>query len=118
VLAAGGNDGNTLLHGYATSAESYVPSRGLWTTTGSLNVARDNRTATLLANGEVLVAGGTNYNGTLAEAELYNPSTGLWSTTGSMNTARAGRLATLLEGGQVLVVGGDSTGASTEFYTP
>jgi len=118
VLVAGGNDVNGL-HGYASSAELYNPSTGLWTTTGSMNVARLSHTATLLANGEVLVAGGRTYApGPLAEAELYNPSTGVWTTTGSMNTARAGHTGTLLQNGQVLVAGGDSTGTSAELYTP
>ena len=119
VLAAGGNDGNAPLHGYATSAELYALSTGKWTGTGSLNVARDNHTATLLANGEVLVAGGTNYNGTLSEAELYNSFTAVWTTTGRMNTARAGQTATLLQNGQVLVVGGNTgTVTTAELYTP
>ena len=34
---------------------------GSWTATGSLNIARSFHTATLLLNGRVLVAGGTNY---------------------------------------------------------
>ena len=119
VLAAGGNDGNAPQHGYATSAELYDPSTGQWTTTGSLNIARDSHTATLLPNGEVLVAGGGNYNGTLTEAELYNPFTGIWTPTGSMNTARAGHTATLLQNGQVLVVGGNTgTVTTAELYTP
>jgi N-acetylneuraminic acid mutarotase len=119
VLAAGGNDGNAQLHGYATSSELYDTSTGKWTTTGSLNVARDSHTATLLANGKVLVAGGTNYNGTLTEAELYDIFTTIWTTTGNMNTARAGHFATLLLNGQVLVVGGDiGTVTTAELYTP
>src|SRR6266851_5028299 len=118
VLVAGGNDANGL-HGYASSAELYDPSTGKWTTTGSMNISRLYHTATLLANGEVLVAGGRTYApGPLAEAELYNPSTGAWTTTGSMNTARAGHTGTLLQNGHVLVAGGDSTGTSAELYTP
>jgi len=118
VLVAGGNDVNGL-HGYASSAELYNPSTGLWTTTGSMNVARLSHTATLLTNGEVLVAGGRTYApGSLAEVELYNPSTGAWTTTGNMNTARAGHTGTLLQNGQVLVAGGDSTGTGAELYTP
>ena len=119
VLAAGGNDANGF-HGYASSAELYDPSTGTWTFTGSMNTPRLYHTATLLANGEVLVAGGRTYApGPLAEAELYNPTTGAWTTTGSMKTARAGQTAALLQNGQVLVAGGDTlSGTAAELYTP
>jgi Kelch motif len=100
-------------------------SGGTWTLTGSLLVARYGIfTATLLPNGQVLVAGGLQvYTGTLlAEAEVYSPSTGTWTLTGSLNIARSYHTATLLQGGQVLVVGGNSgtSGytASAELYTP
>jgi len=52
---------------------------GTWTLTGSLLVARYGIfTATLLPNGQVLVAGGLQvYTGTLlAEAEVYSPPQG------------------------------------------
>jgi Tol biopolymer transport system component len=80
----------------------------IWSSTGNLNTGRDSHTATLLPNGQVLVAGGNNSNGTLKSAELYNPATGTWSTTGSLNTSRAFHTATLLPGGKVLVAGGFS----------
>jgi N-acetylneuraminic acid mutarotase len=66
------------------SAELYNPSTGKWTYTGSLHTARWNHSATLLQNGEVLVAGGESYGsgGTtnvFASAELYYPATGTLS---------------------------------------
>jgi hypothetical protein len=39
-------------------------------------------TATLLQNGEVLVAGGSNQFTTIATAELFNPAAGTWMLTG------------------------------------
>jgi hypothetical protein len=89
--------------------------------TGSMNAARESHTATLLANGNVLVTGGDNYtDGFLASAELYNPATGRWTFTGSMTTARVSHDAVLLQNGQVLVAGGyhDSNCclASAELY--
>ena len=92
-----------------------------WTNTGSLNIARASHTATLLANGMVLVAGGTGTNGSPTNsAELYDPTSGTWTTTGSMNYARYLHTATLLTNGKVLVAGGETNGslASAELYDP
>ena len=51
-------------------------SAGCGVTTGSLNTARSSRTAPLLSNGKVLVAGG--YNGdNISSAELYDPVAGV-----------------------------------------
>lgn len=95
---------------------------GTFQKTGSMNVARISHTATLLSNGEVLVAGGGTSNfGYLASAELYNPSSGSWTLTGTMTTARQGHQAVLLRSGEVLVAGGvnaSGTLASAELYDP
>ena len=102
-------------------------SSGTWTATGSLNTDRAGHSATLLPNGQVLVAGGEGTAGFLSSAELYNPSTGRWSVTGSMATSRLGQSAALLPNGLVLVAGGivniSDTGvvtvtASAELYNP
>jgi len=89
-----------------------------WSLTGSLGTPRSGFTATLLANGKVLVAGGYG----LSSAELYDPATGQWSATGSMISQRAEHLAVRLTNGSVLVAGG-STGylqfvTAAEIYDP
>ena len=99
---------------------------GTWTPTGSLTTPRGGHTATLLANGRVLVTGGESSNGTiLASAELYNPTTGVWTITGNMANARTNHTATLLPNGEVLVAGGIGVGdpqspctATAELYNP
>src|SRR5208337_4930807 len=92
-----------------------------WANTGSLNDAPYEHTATLLPNGQVLVAGGFDNAGLTNSAELYNPATGTWTLTGSLNTARSQHTATLLPNGQVLVAGGYDYGGPTtgaELYNP
>lgn len=69
--------------------------------TGSMTTARVRHTATLLANGKVLIAGGG-----METAELYDPTTGTFALTGSMSARRAGHSATLLADGKVLIAGG------------
>lgn len=133
VLVAGGKVGTSggLTPQVAASAELYDPVSGTWSATGSLTTARWEHTATLLANGTVLVAGGFDGTGTvLSSAELYNPATGTWSSTGSLTTARASYTATLLSNGTVLAASGLSNNpapapappqintASAELYDP
>ena len=94
---------------------------GLGRSTGSLAIAREQHTATLLPNGKVLVAGGSDLINYLASAELYDPASGTWTTTGSLATARLGHTATLLPNGKMLVAGGAFNArelASAELYDP
>ena len=90
-----------------------------WEYTGSLNNHRAEHTATLLANGQVLVASGP---GASDSAELYDPATGLWTGTGGFFDPRDGHTATLLLDGRVLVAGGQSNAHSPypfgEVYNP
>ncbi|CAF4352658.1 unnamed protein product, partial [Adineta steineri] len=71
-----------------------------------MSVARRLHTASTLANGLVLVAGGEDSGGYLYSAELYNPSTGTWTVTGSMSIVREWHTETILANGSVLVTGG------------
>jgi N-acetylneuraminic acid mutarotase len=79
VLVVGG--GTYAYGGYCetfASAEIYDPATETWIATGSLNDARNNHTAILLTNGQVLVTGGSNLsNGSLKTAELYKETTGV-----------------------------------------
>ena len=125
VLVAGGRDRIAPpLFGLADSAELYDPATGTWSSTGNLNTSRSGHTATLLANGQVLVAGGvtTDYI-QLDSTELYDPATGMWSSTDNLRTARSLHQATLLPSGQVLVAGGYMYAepyflSSAEIYDP
>jgi len=88
-----------------------------------MTTAREQHTATLLADGKVLIVGGTTSTGAgdlhpTATVEIYDPATGLFSDTGSMSEARSLHTATLLPSGNVLVVGGGVENSTAELYDP
>jgi hypothetical protein len=93
--------------------------------------ARYDHTATLLPNGKVLIAGGTNspshsvykpFGNALSTAELFDPASGAFTSTGSMVYGRYEHQSVLLNSGMVLVTGGyDFSGTpiyTTELYHP
>lgn len=103
------------------SAELRDTVTGRWLPTLPMLRARRGHTATLLPDGRVLLAGGTDSVPTWS-AELFDPATNRFTVTGAMNEARTGHRATLLPDGTVLLSGGigadGSALASTEVYDP
>ena len=125
-----------------TFADRFTYGDGSWEPTGPMKTARYHHTATLLPDGRVLAAGGTDnymsFGTAFASAELYDPDSGAWTPAGAMQEARFSHTATLLDGpscrseiraawcGKVLVAGGQKqlpTGtwtavAGAELYDP
>lgn len=109
----------------AVALLAWVPPVPAWSQTGEADrsfwrkipgPARYYHSATLLATGKVMVAGGCEPappgTGACATAtdkvEVFDPATATWSPVGKMSTPRLGHAATVLPGGDVLVVGGCS----------
>ena len=126
-MAGGGTLSATSPARYLSGAELYDPPSDSWRSAGEMSTPRANHTATLLADGRVLVTGGLNSVGRgIAGAEIYNPVTNAWSSAGAMREARYHHTATLLPNRKVLVAGGHQlTGdgstvalSSVELYDP
>lgn len=120
VLVLGGDkDFSTDPFTMRTTAELFDPAANRFTATLPTVVGRERMTASLLADGRVLVAGGFDGTGApIPRAELFDPATGAFTPTGSMVTGRAAHTATVLPDGRVLVAGGEGAGASAELYDP
>jgi hypothetical protein len=108
VLLAGGKIVSPALSTSSNAtAEIFDPATGTFAPTGSMNVARSEHTATLLANGNVLIAGGVDSSGNATStAELFDEQTGVFTLTRNMVTARCGHTETRLSDGKVLLTGG------------
>lgn len=105
------------------TTELWDPATGTWTSAGNLATSRAIHQATALADGSVLVTGGTHYevdiaNEVVASAERWYD--GQWHPVPALATIRHAHTATLLQDGRVLVAGGniiDET-KSAEVFDP
>ena len=86
-----------------------------------LNVPRLGATATLMPNGQVLIAGGQNDMGFLNTTEIYYPEGNFIFPGPLLSVPREGATATLLPMGGVLIAGGDAgegAWSTMDLYTP
>ena len=105
--------------------EIYDPSTGSFTAAGSISLPGKwfVATATLLSDGDVLFAGGTDVEIDVDtnQAGIYDPASG-YHQIGSLTTARELQTATLLPDGRVLIAGGTSDQhnalSSAELFVP
>src|SRR5207249_2683715 len=108
--------------GIASPASAQAP--GTWAPMADLNQPRAEHTATLLATGTVLVAGGRAAAGQpLASAEIYDPATGAYTLLASPLPAPVwGHTANRLSDGTVLIAGGTGDGglpvAAAQLFDP
>ena len=127
VLLAGGYVGGPgVASGTYATAEVFDSATNTWSPVASMGTSRFVHTGTLLPNGKVLVAGGSQRDGpTLiySSAELFDPTNSTWTSTAPMSQQRASHTATLLPSGKVLVTGGYASDysiyqATAELFDP
>jgi uncharacterized repeat protein (TIGR01451 family) len=120
VLVAGGTNNGTIVNFVEQTSEIYDPATNSWSAGGNLQKSRSAHTATLLADGRVLLVGGFD-GGSNNSAEIFDPATNSWTLAQNMSVGRLEHTATLLSDGRVLVAGGASSPvplSSAEIYDP
>ena len=122
VLVAGGCTETSCEPGPAArTTELYDPATGRFAAGPPLTSTRVGHSATRLADGRVLIAGGWDERGLTARTEIYDPLAGSFAPGPPMRSARGGFSATRLRDGRVLFAGG-ARGASSvlraEVYDP
>ena len=119
ILITGGEDAG----GQVNTAEIYNPADGTFTPTTAfaggtnMNIARSQHTATLLSNGDVVIAAGATGVGTPTPVtnrlEIYSPSSHSFSfVSPELATARTGHTATLLPSGSAVLIAGGYDGTN------
>ncbi len=111
VLIAGGNVPADTYANADQTAELYDPNTGTFAPTGSMVEPLAFHTATLLPNGQVLLAGGESLPpGTSGGVETYDPASGTFSPAMADFFTSVGHTATLLTDGRILFAGGKLEG--------
>ena len=125
-----GSTGVTATLGTVSAGAEVDVTTDRWTAAPQMPTERvAGHTATLLANGRLLVAGGVKSAGVgTAAADLFDPASATWTPAAPMNVVRSSHAATLLADGRVLVTGGSTVSsaasqgyvnnASAEIYDP
>ena len=115
VLIVGGNSTTSTTTGGLTTVQLFDPAAGTFATAAALSAAREGQTATALADGTVVVAGGKSGTAAVATTQRFSftGTTGAWASAGTLSSARLGHTATLLASstlasGTLLVAGGNS----------
>lgn len=127
AVAVATGPGQAVVVGGGVAAELYTPDAQVaggepFDAVRSVPAARADHSATVLADGTVLVVGGTSRAAAaLASVESYEPNARLFTPRASLLRARADHAATNVGQGLVLVVGGrDAQGVvpDAELYDP
>ncbi len=115
VLIAGGRSRQGAEDVYWETTEFFDPVGGTYTQGPDMKWVREAHTATVLAGGRVLIAGGVGLNGpsldTWRIALIYDAEADLFLPPVTLLAQRANHTATLLSDGRVLLAGG-TLGAS------
>ncbi len=107
--------------GPVASAE-FFDTTGAFVAAPPMSTPRSAHSATVLADGRILVAGGSTGTAATNAAEIFDPALNSWTAVaGGMIQARSNHTASLLADGRVLFAGGDNAGtptASLEIFDP
>jgi hypothetical protein len=84
VLVAGGTNNGTIVNFVEQTSGIYDPATNSWSAGGNLQKSRSAHTATLLADGRVLLVGGFD-GGSNNTAEIFDPATNSWTLAQNMS---------------------------------
>ncbi len=124
VLIVGGLIGQETvpINATDTGAEIFDPKTLTFTAVPTLAAKRRRHTSTQLADGRVLIIGGTESfsagNSVISLVEVFNPATGQFSVAGSTLLGHASHASLLLPDGQVLIAGGFGAFNAAELFDP
>jgi hypothetical protein len=124
IMVIGGATGESSFDAVA-SATMFDPATNRWSPATAMLQPRAYAMAVTLADGSVLVAGGSRNGQPLDTAERYYPGNGSWVAAGRLNLPRTQGTLTVLQDGRVLAAGGGIEGtpgwtstSSTEVFDP